>query len=135
MQELLEAIKTKWDSAAGAAIRALCPGGLFFGAAPEDGDSANPCVVLAVSPGGTLYAMGTIYEQVYVAFGIFDDDPSPKNCMTIFDALITLFDDVYLSMTNWRVADVERIGHSLDPEPDQDGWGLRVEYKYVIGKK
>jgi hypothetical protein len=132
MTELLQAIKTRYDGAAGAALRAATPGGIWLGVAPPT--VQFPFVMVAVLDGGFDYAMGSVkYETYDVEMSVFDDDTSPSDAIAAGLLLTALFDDQLLTMSTYRMITAESRGYTLVEEPDRNGWAVHVRYTYMIG--
>ena len=137
MEELLKAIKTQWDAAAGASIRAKATGGLWPVEAKQEVTTqatVKPYVVYHPLPGTVFNTNTGTIEEAFVQFSIFcTSESAASTCVQIRDLLVALYDDVQLSMTGFNMVRAIRqsSGH-LVKDPDE-GYALHVDYMFMYG--
>ena len=136
MERLWKAIKARYDSAAGATLRGLTPGGLWLHLAPHGVN--KPYVVMlpvsALSTGtmSTTNVSGYI-EDAVIQVGTFVDEYNIEAGYAIIEAWKDLFDNVNLTFasSSGHTLGVRRISssNSIIREPDA-GYQILVEYRY-----
>lgn len=142
MKVLFDAITARYASASGASARAVLGNTMYFMRAPTG--TAEPLVTYGMSsPTGEFYAMvnadATTYEQrdVFIDFSIFTNDAQNESPLAIINAgelMMTLYDDVLLTVTGWTTVLAERIGEfTLRGEQDKE-WQQVISYHYIVGK-
>lgn len=147
MLELLQAIKKTYDSTAGAALRALTPGGLHAGIAPNG--TAVPFITYPETD-GTAEDIKTptgpqSLDTVRVQFSFWDAGApgafTPKRVMAARKAFDALFNFQHDTLNNnlpagatVRVASFRRVSTGrLVVDPDGKTYGLHVDFEAVIG--
>lgn len=133
MEELLKAIKTKWNT--GTALKALATGGLWPVEAAQG--TKGPYVVYFPLPGNVADTMSTKIEEALIQFSIFvtNEDGGATKAVQIRDALVALYDDVLLTMGGgYTMTSAARstTGHLLK-DPDE-GYDAHVEYLFQYEK-
>ena len=103
-QATLAAIKTRYDSTAGDAIRAAGSTGLYFGRAPQE--AVYPFIVMTVPASesvptvGQGTSSGAIYDDIDISVGAFDESRTPSRGLAIMSAWGTAFNFVTLSLAS-----------------------------------
>ena len=139
-QAVVSAIKTRYDSTAGDAIRAAGCTGMYFGRAPQEAVYPFIVVTLPATASEPTVGQGTsagaIYDDIDLQAGCFDDNRSPDRGMSIMGAYVSAFNFVALSLASpFRLVD----GHKTEPvrpieEPDQKGWHSVTTFVYNVGQ-
>ena len=145
-QAVLAAIKTRYDSAAGDAIRSAGCTGLYVGRAPQS--AVYPYIVLTIPAASSDPTVGQgtsaagLYDDIDIQAGCFDSGEeganivrrSPNRGMSIMGAYVSAFNFADLTLASpFRLVD----GHktlSVVPieEPDQKGWHCVTTFVYNV---
>jgi len=140
MRELLQAIKTRFDSSTGADLRALSSSQMFLGVAP-DSASGDYITIRQVS-GETEWTInsqatttGGDYERVLVDFHCWTSDRSPLAAWEMVEALKDLYDHAILTTSGYTMLHAKRTTPGVHMQQwDQDGNDVVVSYEYRLGK-
>jgi len=127
--DVLAAIKTAFD--ADTTLSAAATGGFHLAYAPEDADA--PFVVATWVADDMNYAMGTAeYHEAMLQFSVYSADESPSEAMSVFDALVSCFDEASLTITGHSCVRMWRVANRLLPEPGAEtgigGWQAQADY-------
>ncbi len=142
MRELLQAIKTRFDSSTGADLRALSSSQLFFGVAP-DSASGNFVTVRMAGPGETEWTINSIatatggdYERVPVDFHCWTNDRSPRAAFQMCEAVKDLFDHALLTTSGYTMLHAKRLNPGFQTQFWKEGGGnnVVVSYEFRLGK-
>lgn len=140
MYYLLIAIKSRFESGSGAALRAIVGDKYYLGVAPQG--TGYPALEI-VTPGGNTteetISRGTSefarHETVNVDFIVHDVNESPKQAWDAAEKLKALYDGQILSLGgSLNMIDVRRQGEGTAVRNfDDDGWSIVVTYQYTYG--
>lgn len=138
MEELLRAIGIQWDSDAGAPVRELAPGGLYFVQAPQGVlDSGKTYVVYSPLPGSVTDTNTSKIEEPVISFAIYqsEENEQVKTIWAVRDALIACYDDKLLIMLddangNPRRMIAARRLYSGDAMKEDKGWSCHIDYRF-----
>lgn len=130
MDELLKAIKTRWDATAGNAIRAVATGGLWAVQAPAD--TSGPYVIYFPLSGNVVNIIDNKIEEAYIQFSIFvTTESGARTCVQLRDLLIALYDDVQLTMSGYdMIRAIRQTSGMLIKDPDE-GYMCAVDYMFM----
>ncbi len=141
MERLWKAIKARYDSSAGATLRALVPGGLYLHLAPHG--VKKPYLVMAPVSSLSTGTMSTTnvtgyIEDAVIQIGAFVDEYQIETAYAIIEAWKDLFDNQNLTFAagSGHTLGVRRISSSstIIREPDA-GNQVLVEYRYWFDEK
>jgi hypothetical protein len=140
IESLFAAIKTRYDSSNGAAIRTAGATGLYYGRAPQE--ATHPFIVVNVAAGETQNTIGHgsdsagAYDDMVVDVNAFDDTRSPARGMAIQGAWFTAFNfaDLDLSGDGFLLVHGYRSQAPISiEEPAQKGWNVTSGWVYNVG--
>jgi len=139
-QAVVAAVKTRYDSVAGAAIRTEGATGFYYGRAPNS--ATYPFVVVNVPASVTDSTVGQgsdasgIYDDISIDVSAFDDTRDPDRALSIIGAWHTAFNFVRLSLESpYRMVMGYKSLDALTIEaPDQKGWHVVATYAYNIAE-
>lgn len=132
--ELLEAIKTKYDSAKAALVAVGLPDGNFF-CMKAPAASTFPRLVITVPDDSVDPRFNADNETTVVDFAVFDNNPdSPKRALQILGVVKAQFSDARLTVSGRTCFSAQRLGDALFPAEDDGniiGFDAhtRIEYK------
>jgi len=127
----LTAIKARWDSATGATTRALATGGLWLTKVPQG--TTPPYVRLDIISGTEFDTMSTKLDSAFITFGIFANEDQYETMVQIRDLLVTLYDDVLLTMASQNMVRAVRLTPGLILEEPQKGYSCHIDYWHEFG--
>lgn len=131
---LATGLMTRWNSSAGATVRALATGGLWTPFAPESKE--DPLVTFVFLPGttdGTMKADGIRYiENEDVQFTVFVDEYQLELGWSILTALKALFDNHTPTLSTGTCLICKRMSAGQVIDQPEGGFGLVVDYRYTI---
>lgn len=124
------AIKARYDSASGAALRALTTG-MY----PDKNQQGSTCIYINYSFVGTPseWTFETTFDIPLVQFSLWDDDASPLSVAQAGKELVSLYKDVLLTVPGWNLIRADKVGEHLLREPNDKGWQYIVELQYKLG--
>jgi len=132
MKAFFDAIKSRYDGASGASLRALNPGGLWRERAPQK--QAYPFIVMHDLGGGQKDTFGEYLNHMTVQFTTYDDSPSSATIEGIAAALMTLFDWCALTITGYTHIVMQRTFQQSFWNDEQQIWQYVVHY-YIEAQK
>jgi len=138
-QATFTAIKARYSSSAGDAIRTAGCTGLYLGRAPQS--AVYPFIVfntpatLSEPTVGQGTSSGAIYDDLDIDIGVYTDKRSPNIGYTILNAWDAAFNFVTLTMASpYKQIDGHRKTAAMAiEEPDQKGWHVVETFVYNVG--
>jgi len=139
-QSLLTAVKARYDSSNGAAVRSAGATGFYFGRAPQSATFpfivANIPASLAESTVGQGTSAGGIYDDISLDVSVYDNRRSPDRALSIIGAWHDAFNHVDLALTGGynQVMGYKTQDALCIEEPSQKGWHIVATYAYNIAE-
>ena len=134
MKKIATFLKARWDSTAGATIRALATGGFWIAQANEG--TVPPYVTMHIIAGRSLGSMGTTTkynEDVLVQFSIWVTEYNLAVGWNILDALKSLYDDYSGPFPDGgEVKMALRTSTGVPMKDPESGYQIMVEYRYIF---
>ena len=103
------------------------PRGVFFPHITYSFADSRAAGVMGSSP---------VFHDVHtVTFSIWDTENDLERSITLRDLLVSVYDDVSLSLSGGRnvVYALRKNGGNPVREPDGKGWGTHIDYDYYVG--
>ncbi len=138
MLELLEKITDLFDndgSAAGIAVRAAAPGGLWQDVAPKGTTSAHLTIR---NPGGSVDENFSQVDETFIlTFTCWNDAQSPRAAYVLRDALIACLNhalDGFVLPGGDKIVFGKMTGTGRRVEdPDAESFGIHVDFQFRVG--
>ncbi len=126
MKAINKAIKDKWDAEASLNIYPL-----YFDAAPQE--AAMPYVVYQKITGIPEFTFNTEMQDDRYQFSAFSSKNSAEEVLTMYEAIIAIFDDVVLPIVGYTPVLFERANEVPDKTPEE-AWQYNIEYRVLNSK-
>jgi len=139
-QAILAAIKTRYDSSTGNAIRTAGATGFYFGRAPDSATYpflvGNVPASLSEPTVGQGTTAGGIYNDISFDVSVYDDRRSPNRALSIIGEWHTAFNfaDLSLASPYNLVMGYKTQDALVMEEPEQKGWHVVATYAYNIAE-
>jgi len=129
MKKLFTALVARFNSAEGAALKALVTGGIHNSEAPKG--AKVPYITMHIVSDPTMPTMTSYNENPVLQFSIFVDDYQMDTALDIRTALIALYDTHYpVFPDGGHVFGVLRMSAGM-PQKDPDiGYSVVIQYRY-----
>ena len=127
---LATAINARYDSASGAALRALTTG-MYPEEAPQGAIGIYITYSFIITD--SEWTFDTTFDGPLVQFSLWSSDDSPLSVMEAGTALVSLYKDVLLTVTGWTSVRADKVGERLLDDPNDKGFQYIVEMKYKLG--
>jgi hypothetical protein len=139
-QAIVAAVKVRYDSSDGNAMRAEGSTGFYYGRAPNS--AAYPFVVVNVPASVTEPTVGQgtdsgqTYNDISLDVSVFDNRRSPDRALSIIGLWHTAFHftDLTLASPYTQVMGYKTQDALTMEEPEQKGWHVVATYAYNIAE-
>lgn len=137
MTPLAEAIMARYNSGAGAAFKAVTPGGLWLEDAPQFADEADKkdYAVFGFPNIGHEETFTSNMEDPLVQFTLVSFDRDAKAVGDMFTKLKALFDQCELTVAGFDFIEMRRDVSNLVRDPEDDAWDFMVDYQVQLQKQ
>jgi hypothetical protein len=140
VKELYQAIKTRFDSSAGASIRGLSTS-LLVGYHDQN-TTQSELITLTNPAGSTDWTLSDSagkqrgYDTVNIDVNIWTNKRSPQSALTVANAWRRVYDNQLLTMSSSYTMDqAMRTSPAIQiEEPESKGWHVVLSYQYRVGR-
>lgn len=136
MKAVEEAIFARYNQPAGAAFKAVTPGGLFNTEAPQSVQEVGSYAVFSLIDDSPDYTFNTEGEDVLIQFTLVSYDKSAIDINDMFEELKGFLDFVKLSVAGYHSIECRRQpGANKVRDPEADAWLYMVDYRILVQKQ
>ena len=128
---LATAIKIRYDSGSGNALRALTSG-IYPDEAPQNVDRNTIYITYSFIGTPSDWTFETTFDNPLVQFSLWSNKATSLSVMEAGAVLITLYNDALLTVSGWTMVRADKVGERVLDDPDK-GYQFIVEMQYKLG--
>lgn len=136
MKAIEEAIMNRYGQPAGAAFKAVTPGGLYNTEAPQKAQDNGAYAVFTLIDDSPEWTFTSECEDVLMQFTLVSYDRSVIDINDMFEKLKGFLDFVKLSVAGYDSIECRRQpGANKVRDPEADAWLYMVDYRILVQKQ